>query len=200
MKMPKIKIHYSIVFLCLISLFTDNIFKILGILCCILFHELAHYLVLNHYKKQISSIEISIIGGIMSVNKDGLKLKEKLIINLAGVITNFIIIIILSILNYNFNFLITYNVIMIIFNLIPILPLDGYQILNDVLLTIYEDEYTFVLIKTIDIICLIVLGVVLLLLKIYGLFFIWFFLIYKLLKYNIDEKKIKKYFLLYKDS
>ncbi len=200
MKMPKIRVHYSIFFLVLISLFTDNLFKILVILLCIIIHEFAHFIALSYYKKQLVSIEISLIGGMMNADKEGLSLKAKLIVNLSGVFANLLIIIGLQIFNFNQPFLISYNLLMIIFNLIPIIPLDGYQVLNDILLSVYEEEFTFVIIKSIDIICLIILGIILLWLKIYGLFFIWLFLIYKLYMYNLDDKKLKKYFLLYRNT
>lgn len=195
--MPKIKIHYSVIFLFLVSLFTDNFVKFSLLIICILIHELAHFLVLSYYKKQLVTIEISLIGGIMTADKDGLSLKAKLLINFAGVGANLLIIIFLKLININQAYLVYYNILMILFNLIPIIPLDGYQILNDILLNIYDEEYTFVIIKTIDICCLIILGIIFVWFKIYGLIFIWIFLFYKLIKYNIDIQKIKKYLWLY---
>ena len=52
---------------------------------------------------------------------------------------NIVIVLILIFLhNDALNYLIKYNIIMIIFNIIPIIPLDGYQIVYDILISIYE--------------------------------------------------------------
>lgn len=197
--MPKIKIHYSLIFLLILSLFTDNFFQILLIILSILVHESCHYLVINHYLNSNYKIEISIIGGMLEVNKNNLNLKQKLLVDFSGIIGNILIIILVKISRLQtLNFLMTYNLSMIVFNLIPILPLDGFQIVNDLLLSIYEEEFTFVIIKIVDYICLIVLGIIILYLKIYGLFLIWIFLVYKIFTYNIDFSKIKKYYLFSK--
>lgn len=199
MKIFKIKIHYSLIFLLIISLFTGSLFKILFILLSILLHECSHFICLKLFKVDVKYLEVSIIGGILNINSNNLSLLKKLIVDISGVVANIFIIIIIKLLGiYSLNYLIIYNSMMILFNLIPIIPLDGYLILNDILETIYDEMYTFILIKRIDICCLIMLLFVLLILKIYGLFLIWLFLLYKYLKYNIDEKNIKKIYYLLK--
>lgn len=199
MKIAKIKIHYSLIFLLILSLFTGSIFKILGIIFSILLHEISHYMFLKLYKVDVKYLELSIIGGILDIEEVNLSLYKKLIVNLAGVVANLLIIIIITFFNIeSLNYLITYNVVIIIFNLIPIIPLDGYRILNDVLSVIYDDNYTFVLVKRIDLFCLFMMLLVLLILKIYGLFLIWSFLLLKYFKYNIDDKKLKNIYYLLK--
>ena len=96
------------------------------------------------------------------------------------------------------NYLVYYNLFIIIFNLIPIIPLDGFRILNDLLSSIYDDNYTFIIIKKIDSFCLIMMLIILLILKIYGLLLIWCYLLVKYFKYNIDDKKIKNLYYLLK--
>ena len=190
MKIAKIKIHYSLIFLLILSLFTGSFFNILGILCSILLHELGHVIMLNKFKVNIKYLELSIIGGIIELEKPQqeakeLKLYQKIIIDSVGVIVNVIIIIIVSILDFEtMNYLITYNLLMIVFNLIPIIPLDGYRLLNDILTSIYDEEYSFYLIKRIDLVCLIMLLIVMFILKFYGLFLIWCFLLFKYFRYK----------------
>lgn len=199
MKIAKIKIHYSLVFLIFLSLFTGSFFKIFGIIFCIIIHECSHFIFLKLFKVNVKYLELSIIGGILDIEEAKLSLIQKLIINTSGVLSNLIIIIILKNLNFeSLNYLISYNICIIIFNLIPIIPLDGYRILNDVLSCIYDDDYTFTLIKRIDLVCLIMMLIILLILKIYGLFLIWCFLVYKYLRYNIDDKRIKNIYYLLK--
>ena len=191
MKIAKIKIHYSLVFLLILSLFTGSFFKILGIIISILIHEFSHYVFLKIFKVNVKNLELSIIGGILEINDKNISLIKRLLINSAGVISNLIIILLIKITNiHSLNYLVYYNLFIIIFNLIPIIPLDGFRILNDLLSSIYDDNYTFILIKKIDSFCLIMMLIILLILKIYGLLLIWCYLLVKYFKYNIDDKKI----------
>ena len=199
MKIAKIKIHYSLIFLLILSLFTGSFFNILGILVCIFLHELGHISMLIKYKVNIKYLELSIIGGIIEIEKKELVLYQKLLIDGIGVIINLIIIILISILNLEtMNYLIAYNLFMIVFNLIPIIPLDGYRLLNDVLTSIYDEEYSWYLIKKIDLICLMMLLIVMFILKLYGLILIWCFLLYKYFRYKVDDVQINKIYKLFK--
>lgn len=199
MKIAKIKIHYSLIFLLILSLFTGSFFNILGILVSIFLHELGHISMLIKYKVKIKYLELSIIGGIIEIEKKELVLYQKLLIDGIGVIINLIIIILISILNLEtMNYLIAYNLFMIVFNLIPIIPLDGYRLLNDVLTSIYDEEYSCYLIKKIDIFCLMMLLIVMFILKLYGLLLIWCFLLYKYFRYKVDDVQINKIYKLFK--
>lgn len=199
MKIAKIKIHYSLIFLLILSLFTGSFFKIVGIIISILIHEFSHYIFLRIFKVDVKNLELSIIGGILEINDKNISLSKRLLINFAGVISNLIIILLIKISGVSsLNYLLFYNLFIIIFNLIPIIPLDGFRILNDLLSSIYDDNYTFVIIKKIDFFCLFMMLIILLLLKIYGLFLIWCFLVVKYFKYNIDDKKIKNLYYLLK--
>lgn len=199
MKIAKIKIHYSLIFLLILSLFTGSFFKIVGIIISILIHEFSHYIFLRIFKVDVKNLELSIIGGILEIYDKNISLSKRLLINFAGVISNLIIILLIKISGVSsLNYLLFYNLFIIIFNLIPIIPLDGFRILNDLLSSIYDDNYTFVIIKKIDFFCLFMMLIILLLLKIYGLFLIWCFLVVKYFKYNIDDKKIKNLYYLFK--
>ena len=199
MKIAKIKIHYSLIFLLILSLFTGSFFKILGIIISILIHEFSHYVFLKLFKVNVKNLELSIIGGILEINDKNISLIKRLLINSAGVISNLIIILLIKITNINsLNYLVYYNLFIIIFNLIPIIPLDGFRILNDLLSSIYDDNYTFIIIKKIDSFCLIMMLIILLILKIYGLLLIWCYLLVKYFKYNNDDKKIKNLYYLLK--
>ena len=89
MKIAKIKIHYSLIFLLILSLFTGSFFNILGILVCIFLHELGHISMLIKFKVNIKYLELSIIGGIIEIEKKELVLYQKLLIDGIGVIINF---------------------------------------------------------------------------------------------------------------
>lgn len=193
MIIQKIKIHYSLIFLLIISLFSGSFIKILSLFICIFLHEMFHYIALKYYKVSIKKIELSVIGGVLDYEYFNLSFKQSIIVDLAGIIANLLIIIIIKLLKIDsLNYLISYNIVLIIFNLLPIIPLDGYRLLKDILLIIYEEEFTFTIIKKIDIFCLIMLFIIFLILKLYGLILLLIFLLYKLIKYNIDNKKMYK--------
>ena len=193
MIIQKIKIHYSVFFLLIISLFSGNILRISLLLFSIIFHELCHYFMMKKYNVKIKRLELSIIGGILEYEEVKLKYKKLLLINAAGIVGNLIIILFIKLLKIeSLNYLVTYNFLLIIFNLLPIIPLDGFRILKDTLSLIYDDEYTYLLIKNIDIFCLIMLLIILIIFKLYAQLIIWSFLLYKLIKYNIDNKKMQK--------
>jgi stage IV sporulation protein FB len=148
---------------------------------------------MKKYNVKIKRLELSIIGGILEYEEVKLKYKKLLLINAAGIVGNLIIIIFIKLLKIeSLNYLVTYNFLLIIFNLLPIIPLDGFRILKDTLSLIYDDEYTYLLIKNIDIFCLIMLLIILIIFKLYAQLIIWSFLLYKLINYNIDNKKMQK--------
>jgi stage IV sporulation protein FB len=148
---------------------------------------------LRKYNVKIKKLELSIIGGILEYEEINLKFKEVILIDIAGIVGNLLIILLIKLLNIeSLQYLITYNIILIIFNLLPIIPLDGFRILKDSLSLIYDDEYTYLLIKNIDIFCLIMLFIILVIFKLYAQLIIWSFLLYKLIKYNTDNKKMLK--------
>lgn len=103
---------------------------------------------------------------------------------LAGITTNILLIVILkqfeSILIIKT--LIKFNKIMILFNIIPIFPLDGYRIIEDLINNniIFEEIYLYF-----SILVSIILIIVFYVLKIYGFIFILLYL----LKLSINKLK-----------
>ena len=137
----RIRIHLKIFIFILIFLLTNQI-KIYGILMLFaLIHELGHMLVgillgFKPTKLEIMPYGVSVGFDIKcedynkKVKKGNVLAIKKLIIALAGPLTNFIITVIFLIINTNLfgierNLVIYANILIGIFNLIPIYPLDG---------------------------------------------------------------------------
>lgn len=82
-KMPKIKIHYSLliyIILCTFTGFFKDFIIIFGIL---MFHELGHIMMIKLFKGKIKKITLSIIGGLMDIELTNNKIIPNLLISFA---------------------------------------------------------------------------------------------------------------------
>lgn len=111
----------------------------------IIFHELAHIIFATIFNKKIKKIKLSIAGVcVIFNNNDSLGIIEKIIIYAAGPLSN----ICLAVALYNIDFVFEINIFLAILNLVPIYPLDGYNILKCVqdlinINVLKNVEYTF---------------------------------------------------------
>ena len=104
-------------------------------------HELGHYILFKYYNINVNKITLYPYGGMidnnMLINTNS---KKVLIISLGGIFIQIVLYLIIYLLfkvgfiEYNFyKMFVRYNLYIILFNLIPIYPLDGFRILNSVL-------------------------------------------------------------------
>lgn len=91
----------------------------------IVFHELAHIIFATIYGKKIRRIKLSLAGVCVTFNNDELKIVKKIIMYVAGPMSNLC----LALIFRNINFVYEINLFLAILNLMPIYPLDGYNIL-----------------------------------------------------------------------
>ena len=132
----KIKISYYTYFFLLVCLFSGFIKNILIIYFICIFHELGHILFINIFHYKIISINILPFGGYTIIDKKiNTSINKDIIISIGGIIFQIILFILLyffkdkiNIIDYNL--LINYNLILLFFNLLPIIPLDGSNIFN----------------------------------------------------------------------
>lgn len=211
----KIKLHLKIFIFIAIFILTRQI-KIYAILMFFaVLHELGHMLagILLGFKP--NSIEIMPVG--LSIGFEGKvdnynkKIKnatlltiKKIIIAASGPITNLIFIILFSLFDFNlFNMdreLIIYsNILIAIFNLIPIYPLDGGRITKGILHILYGREQAYEYTNKISNICISLLTAVSSIAVLYWrnvailliLAYLWYLVIIENKKY----KKKKKYII-----
>lgn len=116
-------LYFLLAFLC-------GYFKNTCIIFFIIFmHELGHIIMIKFFKYEIISVTFYPFGGLTKINKPiNSSINKELLISVSGIIMQ--IILCLFIKNSLFTY---YNLIIILFNLLPIIPLDGYKIINLIL-------------------------------------------------------------------
>ena len=197
------KIHISkytyliIILSCLTGLIKELI--IIGTL--VIFHELGHFITSYIFKWNIKKISIYPFGGIISYDeKIDMPLIEELLITISGPLNQLLTFFILYILyklyfitdNY-FNIICNYNYVILIFNLLPIVPLDGSKLLNILLNKIYSFKNSYLLTILISIIFLILF---INYFNNYSYYLIITFLIYNIYNYIRNKDLIFNKFIL----
>jgi Zn-dependent protease len=132
-----IYIHWSwwmmFIFMLVVSPSTAAIF--IGLFSIIVLHEFGHCFAAKYYRYQVDSIMLYMIGGVANIR--GIhSLKAEGFIVLCGPLVNVLLIpvfYLLSSSNYYLQRLEFINMSLLIFNMLPILPLDGGQLLRTVL-------------------------------------------------------------------
>ena len=139
-----VSLHWSWVLLFLIVLFTSPQFAVVyaGVFFLVLLHECGHCLAAQHYNMPIHSITLYPFGGAARMEIPREPMKE-LVIALAGPAVNLLLIplfmalgsvhSILAILGY-------YNMVLLVFNLIPAFPMDGGRVLRSCLAHFLKDH------------------------------------------------------------
>lgn len=197
----KIKINnytYLFILVCFLCGFIKNIIIIFSI--C-LFHELGHIFFIKIFKYKIVSVELLPFGGFTTIDKHiNSSISKDIIISFGGILFQLMLLIIVYVLKNNFNvitynLIIKYNYILIIFNLIPIIPLDGNNIVHLLLEKVFSYELSYKINTYISIVILIIFIIINYIYKLDN-YFIISFLIYKLLVYIKNYKYLKNRFLL----
>ena len=143
---------YTYLFL-LLSILSGYFRETIIVYLILFIHELGHYMIMRLYKIKVNNITFYPYGGIinsdMLVNTNSIVI---LFISLGGIIIQFLLFLIIYILfklslidYYYYSIFYKYNFYIIIFNLLPIYPLDGFKIIGSIL------ELFFSYIKSINI-------------------------------------------------
>ncbi len=130
-----IKINISVYFastLALLCVFSENGYAGLGLICCI-FHEIGHLIVLKIMGGRIKSITFGVYGMRIDTHSDvNLSLVKSALVAVGGPLMNLMLAGVGMILKSQM--LINTNLVLMIFNLLPIEPMDGYSFLFNLLL------------------------------------------------------------------
>ena len=134
----KIEFHYTYIIIAISFILTGYFSNLIIFTSIIIIHELGHYILANILNLNPIKIIIYPFGGITKLNhKINTPINKELIVAISGIIFQimyFIIILFLYKNNiiryYIFNIYKKYHYSMLIFNILPIYPLDGSKILN----------------------------------------------------------------------
>ena len=133
-----IEFHYTYLFIALSFIITGHVKDLLVFTSIIIFHELGHYLMAKINKVKVKKITIYPFGGITTLDTlINININRELLIAMGGILSQSIYMIIIIILykygfvrEYIYNLYTRYNNSILYFNLLPIVSLDGFKILN----------------------------------------------------------------------
>lgn len=131
-KIPvKLKLWFFLFFIWLNPTF------ILAIFISLLLHELSHAFVAHKLKYNVSSVYVDFFGGYSEVDLSNIPERDSIKIVLAGPAINLFLFLMVYLTPLNqinfFQSLKQVNLILFIFNILPIYPLDGGRIFRDIL-------------------------------------------------------------------
>ena len=131
------KIDNSVYVLMLLGLLSGYIKNIFIVLVIVLIHELGHVFFFYMFNYKVDSVVIYPFGGVSKVNKRvHERIYKDVIVSLGGIMFQVLLWFVFYLL-YNGSFIVrstydmfvTYNFRIVLFNLIPIIPLDGSKLL-----------------------------------------------------------------------
>lgn len=139
------KINYSFLFLIAFSLISGTMKDVLIFFISLLIHETGHILFALIFRVKIRKLNVSSYGITSKLEMDDLKIIPKLLIYLSGILFNALFILIIENLNVLSEYkemIILCNKVLIVFNLLCIYPLDGYNVLYSVLAYFTLEKYS----------------------------------------------------------
>ena len=197
--MKNIKVNSATLYFLLISFlcgFIKNTIIIFGI---VMFHELGHVFILKTLKYKINKITIYPFGGITTVDKDiNTPLKHEFLIAIGGILFQACIFLIPRFISINIQtieLIYKYNITIMLFNLLPIIPLDGSILANILFNKFFSFKRSYILNFIISIISIILFSTINF---VYSLnnYLIIMFLIFKSIEYIKNANYIYNKFLL----
>ena len=134
----KIEFHYSFLIMALGLVLTGHFSNLFIFTSLILIHEFGHYFMARIFGYKVEKIIIYPYGGLTKIDTlINTSIGNELIVSIFGIVTQCIYFFLIYILyingivrEYIYNLFCLYHKSMLIFNLLPIIPLDGFKILN----------------------------------------------------------------------
>lgn len=122
------RISYSFWILVIYSLFTGYLNELVFLLLCLMIHEIGHFLIALLFHIPIKEFNISILGCEIVYSNNNMRKITQFLFYCFGIVFNFLCAVICYIIKWQL--ILSFNVLLIIINLLPIYPLDGFNILS----------------------------------------------------------------------
>ena len=152
------KIHILYYIVAIITILTGRFKDFIIINTIILFHELGHISMALYFKWKIKKIVLLPFGGLTIFDEYiNRPIKEELLIAIMGPIYQIILYIFLFCIHIMTSKIKEYNLLILVFNLLPIIPLDGSKILNLILNKVFCFKYSHMISIVISLISIILL-------------------------------------------
>ncbi|WP_010098997.1 site-2 protease family protein [Ornithinibacillus scapharcae] len=144
---PPLRIHPILLVFIIISILTGTFVEMFIILAIVLFHELGHYTAAIYFKWRIRQVMLWVFGGVMDTDEQGSRpIREEFIVTIAGPFQHVVIFILMALAsslsllsNSLIEMILFYNTTILVFNLLPIWPLDGGKLL----FFLFTKQFTF---------------------------------------------------------
>lgn len=186
--LPTIHIHPILILFLIIGFITGTFMEIVIMLGVVLFHELGHYIMAISFKWRIKSITLWVFGGVMDTDEHGNRpLYEEALVSIAGPLQHVFIYLFLIIIapmdvvpRSIIELSMYYNNVILLFNLLPVWPLDGGKLLFTLLSAFipYKKAHTnMILISVLVSICILVLFLFILPFTLSSVFIVLFILL-----------------------
>ena len=186
----KLYIHPLFYFFTVLFLITGHIYNYLLFTLIIFIHELGHTLVACIFKWKIDKICIYPYGGIskFSTLVNVLNYQEFFVLISGPILQVIFMFLFINFLSVKYHSIfIFYNMFILIFNLLPIYPLDGGKLMKIAFSEIFNFKFSLFLSFLISCILIGILLALSIIIKNYIFFIIILFLYFKLLGSNINE-------------
>lgn len=141
----KIEIDFKSILILLILLFFSKLDMYIIFIISIIVHEFMHLLIGKLFGEKTKKIVIDLFGASLEFYEyNNIPKSSRILIFLAGPLSNFVIAICFYVIINDYkNKVILTNLILGIFNLIPIIPLDGGRILKEILSWFINEDKSF---------------------------------------------------------
>ncbi|MFD2211035.1 M50 family metallopeptidase [Virgibacillus halophilus] len=136
-RLPPVHIHPTLYIFMGIAFLTGTFVQLFILFSVVIFHELGHYFMALRFKWRVQRVMIWVFGGVMETEEHSNKpVKEDMLVTLAGPFQHLIIYGLLYLCaagdylpRVYIEEIATYNTFILLFNLLPIWPLDGGKLL-----------------------------------------------------------------------
>ncbi|GAB4073304.1 stage IV sporulation intramembrane metalloprotease SpoIVFB [Barrientosiimonas marina] len=135
--LPPVRIHPILLIFILISFLTGTFVELMTIVSIVLIHELGHFTAAKWFGWRVRGVTLWVFGGVMDTDEQGTRpVHEEVIVTLSGPLQHGFIYLLLFLLSNSqgeFQPVIEtayfYNTVILVFNLLPVWPLDGGKLL-----------------------------------------------------------------------